>query len=338
MAVFFACHAYASDGGDAASARKTKPFGKLSLSLSLTLTAPVSKPEPPASKGKAIEAQPGGMTGKAKTLGELNAEIAAMEAMIGAQQKLLEAAPETSTPPPKVPPIQPSQIEPVPESVTSVETAPVQGAAIGNQPGADFGPGDENPKPKIVVPAVRPVSAAGNSLTDMPVMEWVTGLAVLLFSALGFVWYSKRKETRSGKYGEHQDIGMPHEEPALVYPDKAAAPSSSAERTMKVPANAESQSKSQSILPPEYEMLEEADIYLRFGHDKLAEEALREAIKINPKNPQAYLTLSRVYFSREDKAAFLDVAQQLKSLGEASVWQRVAEMGRNLDADNPLYH
>jgi pilus assembly protein FimV len=85
-------------------------------------------------------------------------------------------------------------------------------------------------------------------------------------------------------------------------------------------------------------MLEEADIYLRFGHDKLAEEALREAIRINPKNPQAYLTLSRLYSSRGDSLGFLALAKQLKPLCDESVWNTVAEMGRNLDPDNILYN
>jgi pilus assembly protein FimV len=106
-------------------------------------------------------------------------------------------------------------------------------------------------------------------------------------------------------------------------------------QSMKIPTHSEH--KMQSILPPEYEMLEEADIYLRFGHDKLAEEALREAIKINPSNPQPYLTLSRIYFSREDSAAFLAVAKQLKSFGDESVWPRVVEMGRKLDPNNAFY-
>ena len=104
---------------------------------------------------------------------------------------------------------------------------------------------------------------------------------------------------------------------------------------MKTPAYVEQ--KTQSIFPPEYEMLEEADIYLRFGHDKLAEEALREAIKINPRNPQAYLTLLRICFSRKDSAGFVALAKQLQPLSDENVWAKVAEMGRALDPANTLY-
>lgn len=104
---------------------------------------------------------------------------------------------------------------------------------------------------------------------------------------------------------------------------------------MKTPAYVEQ--KTQSILPPEYEMLEETDIYLRFGHDKLAEEALREAIKINPGNPQAYLTLLRICFSRKNSAAFLALARQLQALSDENIWAKAAEMGRNLDPANAFY-
>ena len=104
---------------------------------------------------------------------------------------------------------------------------------------------------------------------------------------------------------------------------------------MKIPARAAQDA--QPILLPEYELLEEAEINLRFGHDKLAEEVLKEAIKINPKNPHAYLILLRIYVAREDTAAFLAVGQRLKLLGDESAWKKAAEMGRKLDPDNQLY-
>ena len=206
---------------------------------------------------------------------------------------------------------------------------------VGNVADIDKG----NIKPQIAVSDVQ--SAVDELLGQIEALkidqiQLAAGLGVLLLTSLGFVWYRKghsaRQETR-------QLLKMASDVPEDADSAKPAVLTKSsvsmAERSMKIPAYAEQ--KSRSILPPEYEMLEEADIYFRFGHDKLAEEALREAIKINPTNPQAYLTLSRLYFSRKDTVAFLALAKQLKSLSDKNDWKKVAEMGRDLDPNNPFY-
>jgi hypothetical protein len=106
--------------------------------------------------------------------------------------------------------------------------------------------------------------------------------------------------------------------------------------SMKIPAY--QKQKIESNVPPEYDMLEEADVYLRFGHDKLAEEVLLEAIQVNPNNPHAYLTLLGIYVSREDTSAFFTWAQKVKALGDAKAWKEVTEMGLKLEPANPFYH
>jgi pilus assembly protein FimV len=106
---------------------------------------------------------------------------------------------------------------------------------------------------------------------------------------------------------------------------------------MKVPAVKEQKGMNVSSAPPEYDFLEEADIYLRFGHDKLAEEVLREAIKINPSNPHTYLTLLGIYESRGDAKGFAAVATEMKEVGDNADWQKAVEMGKRIDPANPLY-
>jgi pilus assembly protein FimV len=162
-------------------------------------------------------------------------------------------------------------------------------------------------------------------------IKQVIGIAAMLFAAFAIVWFRKSKAERNivhvtdDKYIGTESITIDAGKNSALLPGQSKATPALGEQGM------------QSILPPEYEMLEEADIYLRFGHDKLAEEALREAIKINPRNPQAYLTLARIYNSREDKAAFLELAEQFRSIGDEIVWDKIVEMGRSLDPDNPLY-
>ena len=162
---------------------------------------------------------------------------------------------------------------------------------------------------------------------------------VILVVALGVTWMRKQKKSAQfDAYESDQIVIKINDEPGNTQGSVVTPPEDAEDRHLiKHPSDGGAKEKSQSILPPEYEMLEEADIYLRFGHDKLAEEALREAIKINPQNPQAYLTLLRIYFSNEDADGFLELAKQLKLLGDESTWPKVAEMGRNLDESNSLY-
>jgi Tfp pilus assembly protein FimV len=305
--------------------KKIKPSDKLSLSLSMTLSIPGNASTQPGNSAKTSDAPQAEAVAKEKRLSELNAQIADAEIMIQAQQRQLANLDN----PPKTPPNTPSNPGVVGASVAA------QGEMVGNVPDADR----EKIKPQIAVPDVQ---SEGNELLGqiealkIDQIELAAGLGVLLLTSLGFVWYRKgqsaRQETR-------QLLKMESDVPEDADSAKPAVLTKSSvsigERSMKVPAYTEQ--KSRSILPPEYEMLEEADIYLRFGHDKLAEEALREAIKINPTNPQAYLTLSRLYFSREDSVAFLALAKQLKSLSDKNDWNKVAEMGRNLDPNNTFY-
>jgi hypothetical protein len=162
------------------------------------------------------------------------------------------------------------------------------------------------------------------------------GLTLLLV-VTGLVWYRRYAKTaRQWKRGSFQHLSDVHD-PELVLPSAIAKTVLTVdEQAGKTLVNDEQ--KSLSVLPPEYEMLEEADIYLRFGHDKLAEEVLRAAIKTNPKNPQAYVKLLRIYFAREDCAAFLAVARHLKALEDETAWEKATEMGRNLDPGNALYN
>lgn len=328
-----------ASGQFAGSVQNTRPFGKLSLSLSLTLSAPVIVPT--HSEIKLNEAQAGAPIKQDKTLIELNAEIAAVEEQIKARQKLLDAP----GPPPQIlaSPVPLSQ-HPTQDSAPALATNavdPLQDVAKVAGGGANPEVNKENPRPKVSAPTVRPASTKENSSIELPGMDemkWAIAVFALLLAAAGWLWYRQRKAIDTVEpYDIQAGIETPKGSESPPRRDIVVESDRATEPEIEIPAWAGTPQQQKSLLPPEYEMLEEADIYLRFGHDKLAEEALREAIKVNPKNPQAYLTLLRIYFSREDSASFQTLARQLKALGDKNVWSRAVEMGRNLDADNPLY-
>jgi pilus assembly protein FimV len=308
--------------------KKIRSSDKLSLSLSMTLSIPGNEPVRPRNSTKTGEALQPDSIAKEKTLSVLNAQIAEMEQMIKAQQSQLGISTNQSN----------SRVAPA--GMLAQSSAVGSLPRVSSVPGVSsvLGVGNEQPKPEIVAPVLRHAGKEENSRAELLKMSWIKpaiGLGLVLLAVPGFIWYRRYKTAQQWKRGSFHDLTDVHDPELVLPPDIAQTTLQVNEQTIKPLAYDEE--KSHSILPPEYEMLEEADIYLRFGHDKLAEEALREAIKINPKNPQVYLRLLRIYFVREDNVAFLAVAHHLKSLGDGMAWAKATEMGRNLDPNNALY-
>jgi len=83
----------------------------------------------------------------------------------------------------------------------------------------------------------------------------------------------------------------------------------------------------------------EADVYLAYGRDLQAEEILKEALRINPNRVAIHAKLLEIYAKRRDAKAFEVVAAEAYSLtnGNGPEWEHICDLGRELDAINPLY-
>lgn len=83
----------------------------------------------------------------------------------------------------------------------------------------------------------------------------------------------------------------------------------------------------------------EADVYLAYGRDLQAEEILREALRINPERLAIHLKLLEIHAKRRDLRAYEALASDVHKLtgGQGNDWNRVVEMGKELDPGNPLY-
>jgi pilus assembly protein FimV len=83
----------------------------------------------------------------------------------------------------------------------------------------------------------------------------------------------------------------------------------------------------------------EADVYLAYGRDLQAEEILKEALRVNPSRIAIHGKLLEIYAKRRDIRAFEVVAGDAHKLtgGEGSEWDRICELGRELDSENALY-
>ncbi|RZI70868.1 MAG: hypothetical protein EOP80_16065, partial [Variovorax sp.] len=83
----------------------------------------------------------------------------------------------------------------------------------------------------------------------------------------------------------------------------------------------------------------EADVYLAYGRDLQAEEILREALRTTPERTAIHLKLLEIHAKRRDLRAYEALAADVHKLtgGIGNEWNRVVEMGRDLDPGNPLY-
>ncbi len=83
----------------------------------------------------------------------------------------------------------------------------------------------------------------------------------------------------------------------------------------------------------------EADVYLAYGRDLQAEEILREALRVNPERAAIHLKLLEIHAKRRDLRAYEALAADVHKLtgGTGTEWNRVVELGRDLDPGNPLY-
>ena len=83
----------------------------------------------------------------------------------------------------------------------------------------------------------------------------------------------------------------------------------------------------------------EADVYLAYGRDLQAEEILKEALRTTPRRVAIHAKMAEIYAKRRDHKAFEAIALEAFNLsqGNGPEWAYVTEMGRELDALNPLY-
>ena len=179
--------------------------------------------------------------------------------------------------------------------------------------------------------------------------EWkkpVLTFASLLTVVSCLFWFRGRMDrSRPSPFDDlHDDesgmaFGAPSDNPEAIHVEESAQLKQPAPLKFDkaAPSLASSEQKGQSIVPPEYAVLMDANKYLRAGNEDLAEGALLRAIGINPNNAYGYLALLKLYEKRGDKSSFEKIATQLQVAGDAASFKEAAVMGEKLDPDNPLY-
>ena len=190
------------------------------------------------------------------------------------------------------------------------------------------------PRP-VPAPTPEPAPSFLDSLLENPLV--LPGAGVLVVLLLGFGLY--RMRGRGRKPGGETSFLESRLQPDSFFGasggqriDTREAPSSTSSSSM-------SYSLSQLDAIGDVDPVAEADVYLAYGRDLQAEEILKEAMRSTPERQAIRLKLLEVYAKRRDTKGFELLATQVYSMtrGEGEDWEKAQELGRSIDAENPLY-
>jgi pilus assembly protein FimV len=226
----------------------------------------------------------------------------------------------------------------------TASAAPAPAVAAASAPVAEAAPAVTPPaptasRPVAAAPRPAPVPEPAPSLIDTLLENPLVlpGAGVLVLLLLGFGLYKMRGRGRKPG-GETSFLE------SRLQPDSFFG-ASGGQRidTREAPASTSSSSMSYSLSQldaiGDVDPVAEADVYLAYGRDLQAEEILKEAMRATPERQAIRLKLLEVYAKRRDTKGFELLATQVYSMtrGEGEDWEKAQEIGRTIDADNPLY-
>jgi pilus assembly protein FimV len=252
-------------------------------------------------------------------LKQLQSAASAATPVVSAAATLSASVPLVATVPVAAPPIAASTAEPA-----VVASAPV----VAVPPPA--------PKLAAAAPAAAEEPGFMGSLLDNPLL--LPGAGVLVALIAGFGAYRLRGRLRKSE--RETSFLESRLQPDSFFGasggqriDTHDAPSATSS------ASSMSYSLSQLDAIGDVDPVAEADVYLAYGRDLQAEEILKEAMRASPERLTVRSKLLEVYAKRRDTKGFELLAGQLFALTgpDSEEWHKAQELGRQIDADNPLY-
>ena len=271
---------------------------------------------------------------KESRLIELESQSLAQAQKKPAETKAAEPAAAKPVPAPAAKPVeQPKVVEPVPEkAATPPAPAPAKAPEVAKKrvPPPPAPPKGEKDFLASLLEAVQ---------SDL-LMPLLIGVVVLLSGGIALVYFRRRQKS------------IAEFEESILSADAISGdqPVTTSDTTGHLPAAAAtgdtsflsdfSQGGMGNIHTDEVDPIAEADVYLAYGRDETAEEILKEAVVKHPERHELKLKLLEIYNQRNDVAAFETMAEELYAAqgGRSSkVWEKVEEMGRKLNPDNPMF-
>jgi pilus assembly protein FimV len=187
----------------------------------------------------------------------------------------------------------------------------------------------------VTKPTAKPAPAETSFLDDIldnPLILAGAGLIVALIAGFGFYRIQQRRKTAQVDSSFLE---------SRLQPDSFFGASGGQRIDTNEGATGSSMvySPSQLDAAGDVDPVAEADVYLAYGRDLQAEEILKEALRTQPQRVAIHTKLLEIYAKRRDAKAFELVATEAYGLthGEGPEWERICELGQELDTSNSLY-
>lgn len=243
-----------------------------------------------------------------------------------------ESAAPGVTAPPAVAPAADAAASPAALPAEPVEGEPATTPAAAAEPAPEPAPAPAAPPPPPPAPLPEEPGLVARLMENPLVLPLAGGLLALL-AGLGIYRVRQRKKAASVDSSFLE---------SRLQPDSFFG-SSGGQRidTAESAASGSSMvySPSQLDAAGDVDPVAEADVYLAYGRDLQAEEILKEAMRSTPTRVAIHNKLLEIYAKRRDAKAFEVVATEAFGLtqGQGPEWEHACELGRELDANNPLY-
>lgn len=286
-----------------------------------------------------------------KTIGEANARIGELEKNIKEMQRLLELKSQSLAElqnQGQTPGVPTTPATPAPPSVpTEGETAP---PTVAEQPASQEPLVKAIPDTDSRPSAVQPAAPAAKTPTTVPEVEthwydeilgnplYLGGAAALLILG-GLLWLVVLGNRRRKSLTSFEDSIMTGGDlkANTVLGDTGGGVVDTGDTSFLTDF---SQAGLGTIDTNDVDPIAEAEVYMAYGRDAQAEEILKEAMAKDPNRHEIHLKLLEIYASRKNLAAFETLATELYAATGGKpgpIWDKVAQMGRELDPSNPLY-
>jgi pilus assembly protein FimV len=275
----------------------------------------------------------------AEKLGQVRAQIKNQARLLELENKELAVAQAQVQPPAAAKPEAAAPAEP------AEKTKPVTPAAVPPPAPVETVPAPKPAPPKK--PAVAPppppeepgfVASLIEALSGDLLMPAILGVVMLTVGGIALVYLRRRRQS----IAEFEESILSSE---AISTDTPVTTTDTAGQQAVTTGDTSflsdfSQGGMGNVHTDEVDPIAEAEVYLAYGRDETAEEILKEAIVKNPERHELKLKLLEIYHQRNDVGSFERVAEELyAALGGrgGALWQKVEEMGRKLNPENPLF-